>query len=240
MIEFDEKFFENLPGDPYEASFELLTRVKNSILAGHPQEAEYSAACGIFEAFYDANDFKKPERIGPRGTFAMMKDESADDAIERSRAGWRLQYEGYHNQIMANHAFAIKKRAKDSLLSVTKSSVGYAILTADEKKSIHSHIEKIRTIIEKSGLEDRKKNSLFDSLVGLLKEVNRNGTRTDRFFAFVSDAGFYAGEFADNAKPLFQELRGLLHEVTRARARTEGIKLPPGDEILSLPTPTND
>jgi hypothetical protein len=67
---------------------------------------------------------------------------------------------------------------------------------------------------------------------------NRNGTRTDRFFAFASELGFSIGQFTKDAKPAIDELKDMLKIVSKARARHEGLKLPAGDEILLLPEPT--
>jgi hypothetical protein len=68
-------------------------------------------------------------------------------------------------------------------------------------------------------------------------EVNRNGTRTDRFFAFASELAFAAGQFTKDAKPAIDELKDMLKIVTKARARREGLKLPAGEEILLLAEP---
>lgn len=121
--------------------------------------------------------------------------------------------------------------------AATASTFGYTTLTADEKKKIHQHIEKIRELVENSDLEDGKKNSLFGQIGRLRSEVDRNGTRSDRFFAFASELGFATGGFAKNARPMFKEVKDILSIVTGARARHDKLELPPGDEILSLPKP---
>ena len=116
---------------------------------------------------------------------------------------------------------------------------GVARLNAEEKKKIHEHLSKIRELIESSDLSPRKKNALSDRLNALAKEVDSHGTGTDRFFAFVADLGFSMGEFGKNAKPLSDEVRGLIQSISRARARQEGVSLPKGDEPLTLPRPTD-
>jgi hypothetical protein len=116
-------------------------------------------------------------------------------------------------------------------------SFGIAHLNEDEKRKVLSHLEKARRIIETSKLSVRKKNALFERLADLIREVNTYGTRTDRFFAFAGDLGFVLGDMAENAKPLFSEVKQILKIVTRSRARQEGISLPPGDEVLRLASP---
>jgi hypothetical protein len=231
--------FVGLPEDFYSGSFELLQRVNKTVIRNQPAEADYSTACGIFSAFYEINGFKPPNAISPRDSFMAAGGgrETPDDAIERARSSWRLQYEGYRQQILGNRQHAIKDAAKESLLAAATDSFGYAILTEQEKEAVQAHLEEVRAIIEKSELDDRKKNTLFDRLSELQREVNRNGTRTDRFFAFASDLGFASGQFAKNAKPLFKEVKDILTIVTKARARTENVKLPSNGQVLLLPEP---
>lgn len=239
MESTSDTLFEGLSKDPHVASFELLQRVQKQILKAHPSEVEYSEACGVLEAFYEANGWKIPDRVIPAGgaLIAMGKDETVEAAVQKTRAYWHLQFEGYHSQIMVNHKLATKRAAKEALEAATAKTFGYAVLDPEEKTQLHEHIEKIRSIIENSKLDDGKKNSLFQHLSALILEVNRNGSRTDRFFAFATEVGFCLGDFGKNAKPLFEEVSSLIRVVTGARARREGIQLPPGGEILSLPRP---
>jgi hypothetical protein len=231
QIEQYDELFEGLPVDAHAASYELLMRISEKLLGVKPTEADYTAACGLLEAFYEANDFKIPSRLRTDDS----PTDSADELIGRTREGWRLQYEAYRSQIMANRTYVIKKAAKDAIAAVTHRSLGYAVLDQVEKKKIHGYIDRIRRIIEQSQLEDRKKNKLFDSLSGLSKEVDRNGTPTDRFFIFMGDVGLCLGELGDRAKPLFNEVKEMLKLVVGARARNENAKLPANGEVLSLP-----
>ncbi len=119
---------------------------------------------------------------------------------------------------------------------VTKDSFGYAVLDETEKTIIHSKIANIREIIEKSDLSDRKKNALFDRLSNLIKEVDRNGTKTDAFFAFAGDLAFVARDFHENSKPLISDFKDILKIVMRDRAKKEGIELPGPEDFPALPT----
>jgi hypothetical protein len=241
-----DDIFDNLPEGPHMASFELLTRVEKKLVKTSHDEAILSTACGVFAAFYEMNNWSIPEAVSPRTAGLALslagnqKPESINDAIEWTRSIWRLQYEAYRSDIMGNRSVAIKQAAKESIAAVSSGTFGYTVLSKEEKTLIQKHIEKIREIIESSKLEDRKKNALFDDLTKLDRDVNRNGTRTDRFFAFASELGFCAGDFAKQAKPLFDEVKAILKIVTRARARDENIQLPSNGEILSLPEPDQD
>lgn len=233
--------YAGLSEEPFTASFELVTRVEKKILRGHPSEVEYSAACGILEAFWESNSWRIPEPVSTRSASNVLGTiaETSDQAVERLRQRFRFQFEAYRNQALSNRLAATKASAVESLDAAVADKPGYALLTPEEKKEIHGHLEGIRSIIEASDLDDRKKNSLFSYIDSLSREVNRNGTRTDRFFAFTSELGFYLGEFTKNAKPLFDEAKEVLKIVTRARARNEQLQLPPNGEVLSLPEPNS-
>jgi hypothetical protein len=148
------------------------------------------------------------------------------------------------NQVLAIKPQLIAKKVdaevSELLLSYAatqEETFGIARLNAEEKQKILNGIEKIRKIIEESGLPDRKKNALYERLSTLIREVNIQGTRTDQFFAFAGDLAFVLGDMATKAKPLLSEVKEILRIVGRSRARQEGISLPPGDEVLRLPAP---
>ncbi len=119
-------------------------------------------------------------------------------------------------------------------------SFGFAKLNDDEKRKIHANINKIRVIVNESAISDRKKNALYGKLDDLASEVDRIGTRTDQFFAFMGDVAFVMGDMATKAKPLLDEVKDMIKTVGRARARQEGVSLPPGDTPLSLPAPDEE
>jgi hypothetical protein len=232
-----ESLLDDLPDDPFLGSFELVGRIEKVILAGRPNEVQYSRACAVLQAFWEVNGWKIPDPISVRDSGTLT--ESTDDVVERIRGRFRRQFESYRNQALSNYVLATKLLASDRINSSLAGSIGYAVLSAEEKAEIHDHLARIREIIERSDLNDRKKNSLYAYISSLDREVDRNGTKTDRFFAFTSELGFYLGEFATRAKPLFEEAKQILRVVTKARARTEQLELPPGGEVLSLPDPAS-
>jgi hypothetical protein len=230
-----EKIFVELPTDPLMASYDLLQRLERDLAKGKPSDADFSTACGFLEAFYESQNWKPPERLNQGG---YGGSDTLDDITRKNRSIPRLQYEAYATQIMLNHRAVMKAKGKEVLDAATAKTIGYAVLEPDEKTEIHQHIEKIRTLVDASGLDDKKKNNLFNRLADLTLEVNRNGTRTDRFFAFASELGFSIGLFAKDAKPAIDETKAILKIVTKARGRHEGLKLPDGDVVLSLPEPS--
>ncbi len=126
----------------------------------------------------------------------------------------------------------------DSANSITDdNSFGFAHLNQSEKERVHGNIGRIRKLIEESGLTTRKKNALYDRLNQLAGEVDRDGTKTDRFFAFMGDTAFVLGDMANKAKPFTDEVKDMIKTIGKARSRKEGTALPPGEEVLKLPAP---
>lgn len=230
-----DQIFDGLSSDPWTASYELLQRVNRHILKGssNPSDDDLAMACGFLEAFYESHNWKLPTRV----SYNSSSSDSVDEVARKLRAAQRLLYEAYVSEIMANYRAAAKRSAKAAMEGALAKEVGYAILEPTEKDELNGHIEKMRTIIEGSGLEDRKKNALFERLADLVREINRNGTRTDRFFAFASELGFCIGQFTTNARPAFDEAKAIMRIIWKARARHDGIKLPPGDDVPLLPEP---
>lgn len=113
---------------------------------------------------------------------------------------------------------------------------GFAVLDKSEKLEIHGHLNRIRELIDSSDLSTRKKNRLFQKLSKLAAEVDKNGTDTDAFFAFLGDAGFALGEMAENAEPFTNEVKDMMRIVFRSREKQEGISLPAPDQNPLLPS----
>jgi len=119
-------------------------------------------------------------------------------------------------------------------------SFGYAVLNASEKRRIHENIKKIRELLDSAELEKRKKNKLFSRINELATEVDKDGTSTDNFFAFLGDTAFVVGDMALKAKPFTDEVKDMIKTIGRARARKEGVSLPSGDEVFKLPAPDEE
>ncbi len=111
---------------------------------------------------------------------------------------------------------------------------GFAKLNQSEKEQIHEHLKNVRKIIEESNLDDRKKNALFGRINTLASEVDKEGTKTDAFFAFAGDLAFVSGIMAKRAKPAIDEFKAILKIVLRSRAKNEQTALPNPQEVFLL------
>ena len=129
--------------------------------------------------------------------------------------------------------FNITKRIEYTK-QIREEGISVIQLEPSEKVAIHNHITRIREIIENSGLASRKKNALLTKLNVLATEVDRAGTRTDMFLGLYLDAFLALGRGAEYAKPFFDEVKSLIKVIGRAKARDEGVALPPVDEAPLL------
>jgi hypothetical protein len=230
----------NLPKNPSEAILLLAARIEEKIIEPETHVGtalEYRAIARFIVRFCEKFDLP----INFKGISVA--------GIDLDDEGDALNFLEKHVEALQKFESSLEDRKADAeienLLSKYETALpgevfGLARLNADEKKKVHAHLQKIRTVISESALSDRKKNALFDRVNGLAKEVDAHGTQTDRFFAFAGDVGFVLGDMAKKAKPLLHEVKEVLRIVSRSRARQEGISLPPGDEVLQLAPPEED
>lgn len=139
-------------------------------------------------------------------------------------------------EVTSENAGALIEEQLNNYFGNRKYESGFAVLDSAEKLQIHGHLNKIREIIENSALGTRKKNRLFDKLAKLSREVDKEGTDTDAFFAFLGDAGFALGEMAENAQPFTKEVKDMMRIILRSREKQEGISLPPPSDNPLLPS----
>jgi len=232
-----EKILEELP-EPLEAA---LYAIVQRIDAEHPRgEATYAHACAILGAYFEQNSLQRPTAIrldpaSPMGTAAFLNASVPDRSIERAETKWERTYLAYKEDVFSRWSKWKAHEASAVLARQKEESFGYAVLTPDEKAVIHSHLAEIRAAIERSSLSDRKKNRLYVRIAALASETDRNGTHTDRFFAFMGDLAFTSGEMTEDAKPALNEFREVLKIIMRSREKAEGAKLPSLEDLPQLP-----
>ncbi len=243
MVDY-QKFFSDLPDDIASSLKELLSRVEKNIYSS--DETSYAERCAVLDAYYEANNLQRPSPISVNNSatgldmFRQKQPAAVGRTIDIAETKWERTYLGYESDILKRWQVYKKSEAADAIALESNDAIGYAVLTPEEKEECSDHIEKIRSIIETSDLDDRKKNSLFRHLNKLHMEINRNGTKTDGFFAFMGDAGFVIGKFGKDSKPFWDEVRELIKVVSKSRAKKEDVALPKGDELLRLPQIDDD
>jgi hypothetical protein len=226
-----EELTKDLPqNDPGAALAKFAERIEKRIiqkLFSPGSEADYAEITAFIEVFCS------------KFSIAL----GLEDLAKTHAASHYYLMKAYVNTINSNRRFLLKnyvlaqiEELGENFNLASGETFGLARLNSDEKKKIHKHIERIRSIIEESDISDRKKNALFDKLSKLASEVDAHGTKTDRFFAFAGDVAFVVGDMTNKSKPLLDEVKEMLRIISRSRARQEGISLPAGDEVLRLPS----
>ena len=112
---------------------------------------------------------------------------------------------------------------------------GYAHLTSDEKKAIHQHLAKIRSTLEKSTLDDRKKRAIYSRLSKLAAEVDKDGTSTDIAFAFIGELSYAVSGIEKQNRPIIDHAKDILKIIFNRRAEDEGSALPAPEDFPLLP-----
>lgn len=232
--------FEDLP-EPIEAALkELLDRAKDSFGTDNFSDAEM---CALLAVYYEENGLRTPYPVqleggAPSGISSILNPQPArlnDRSIDKVETRWHRTLLAYQDDILDRWNKLKRREARQAIDKTKGETFGYARLTGDEKEMAHGHLKKIRELIEESELADRKKNKLFERINDLSRELDRNGTHTDRFFAFSMDMAFVSGQMAERAKPALDELKEFLRIIWRARQRTEGVALPGPEDFPQLP-----
>jgi hypothetical protein len=84
-------------------------------------------------------------------------------------------------------------------------------LDASEKRKIRHYVEQIKTIIEDSNLDTKKKEALFDQINAFLKELDRDRTRQEVFSDLFISIAHTFGEATKELEPI----RGFIDSIAR-------------------------
>ncbi|WP_271186686.1 hypothetical protein [Maricaulis virginensis] len=195
------------------ALLEAASYIRSSVDVETVSEPEANRLSSFLNALLDRNDYNKVKKFDTDAT---------DHLVEILRVISELEAEAVVDQLFED-------------IEACQEPIGFAKLNENEKSQIHSLLAKIRQLIESSDISDRKKNALYHRLAALHEEVDLVATSTDRFFAFMGDIAFTAGEMAKNAKPVVDAFKEIMSVLNSRRAEDEGVRLPSPDEILRLP-----
>lgn len=233
------QILDDLP-EPLEAALNVM--IQRMEAGSISDEMEYATACAILGEFYEQNSLKKPHIIemdnaSYSGFGSIIHQTRPDRSIARAESKWERQYLGYKGDIQNRLVRWKAAEAADMFARKREESFGYAVLTKDEKDLIHSHLKQVREAVERSALNDRKKNKLFSRISALSSETDRNGTHTDRFFAFMGDLAFTSNEMTTEAKPALEEFKEILKIIMRSREKAERTTLPKPEDLPQLPPP---
>jgi hypothetical protein len=215
----------DLPEDPREAIKVLADRIRDPFGTNKLGAMEISEACALLRRFSDTTgvDLKFPQKAGHSWSEHLSSMLGVIQTYSIDNRG----------EIIGGKLDALIQEYQAS--TERDSSFGFAFLTAGEKEAIHHNITAIRKAIESSSLAPRKKRALFGRLNMLAEEVDKDGTKTDAFFAFLGDLALVSGEMAEKAKPAINQFKEVLEIVAKSRAKQEGASLPSPEDLKLLP-----
>jgi hypothetical protein len=167
-------------------------------------------------------------------TFSAKTDATAEANLLSACKVLESQLTESRRQTALNQA---KDKIRESVRFKRNTYFGFARLNADERRTIHDYLSHIREVIEKSHIDERKRNALLDRLTELSREIDKSGTKMDGFVAFWVDVGFAFGSTAKAAKPALEELKEILKILYQSRAKEEQASLPSPEEFPRLPSP---
>ena len=210
MLHISDDELLNLPDDP-ELALSVLDDKLRKIVGEDPSDPTREEYVRLIEAFVETNEIN----IDLPGVPSVIYEDFN---------------ESYLNFITVIDNFKNRKRFSE-IKRIKEGSISSVQLEGSEKALLHQHISKIREIIEDSGVFTRKKNASLTKLNALAVEIDRAGTKTDMFLGLYLDACLALGQGAEYAKPFLEEVKSVLRIIASAKARNEGVALPPATEV---------
>lgn len=126
------------------------------------------------------------------------------------------------------------------------------VLSSDRRKEIHALLSKVRIIVEKLDVNEKKRDAIMSRLNQLAAEVDKSRTNLEAFFAATLDAAGTAGQAAEKLKPVLDVLERMKKIFFEAKAENLPPQLPapeerkriegpkPSDSEKRTPKPPND
>ena len=210
-IELDMNEYLDLPGDP-EAAFAILQKKKYAELErgwrddprqDRLHEQRYIDALLAFDEVHSL------------GIFGNFGDVPAS-----------LEEFQYFFREFNRHAEMISEKIK--IEAARRAMVGaesIVVLDAASRQEIHTLIRAIREKLDGLDLTESKREALFNKLHEFAKEVDKNRTRTEAFFAFFVQFTRSVRELKDEAAPALKTLDRLSDAVEKADKLAK--RLPP-------------
>lgn len=146
---------------------------------------------------------------------------------------WQDAYTEINKFKLFTKSFVIRAQVKRARLVKVYS----VTLDAPTKERIHSLINGIRECIERSNLDEKKRNSLYAKLNVFAADVDRARTRFDNAMTFIIAAADTAKKAGESLNPINELLKRINELLGHAKDLEGDIKLPPPIERKRLEPP---
>lgn len=199
-------------------------------------DADREAAEFLLIEFVDRNLNKKPVTK----LLGIESSKTRYETILKEYSEWlEHQLDEREKSIkLESHKSSIKKAIDAFSLLGPAPKFGYAILTAEEKKSCHQHLNDLRETIDRSSLDTEKKNAILSRINQLKSEIDKDITPVEGFSALIGDILIACPGLAQKAGHAANSVRRLIQTVLGRSAADQGVNLGAADDLIRISAPT--
>jgi len=152
---------------------------------------------------------------------------------------WELPHRSRVYDDFDQFSYQVQRYVMTVQIRQTRAHKVYSVsLSGPEKDRIHALVNEITGIIQKSDLEERKRNSLFAKLNLFIADVDRTRTRFDNAMLFMLEGAALVQEYGKALNPLNELIKRISDVMGKAKSEEpEQAQLPPPDVPKKLPAP---
>ncbi|TKV74723.1 hypothetical protein [Rhizobium sp. AU243] len=152
---------------------------------------------------------------------------------------WELPPRGRVYEVYDEFSYQVQRYVMTVQIRQTRAHKVYSVCLSDaEKDRIHALVNEIASVIQKSDLEERKRNSLFAKLNLFIADVDRSRTRFDNAMLFMLEGAALAQEYGKALNPLNELFKRIGDVMGKAKsAEPDQAQLPPPEVPKKLEAP---
>ncbi len=201
----------NLPDDPELAFVQYESSIRKRVQSAITNSAGYGTQEHQFEYISHVLGMVKALNLDVLSGWRMPSADESEEIIQGTYIGLLADVDFNSIQIRIKNARRIKK---------------YSVaLDPAAKEKIRHHLSKVKQIIDRLEVSDKKRNALYSKIGALENEVNRDRTRFDAAMALVLEGAETGGKAGELLKPL-REIIDSITSVIKAAKDDEDIKYP--------------
>ncbi|MGR0184097.1 hypothetical protein [Azospirillum aestuarii] len=211
-----------LPHDPEEAFMEFDARLFEYVEANKDQQSWSVERRYIsrLKAFADEHEINLP---------FSLKIPIEDDAFGEWYR-WALDQIDYYKTRLTIRTHRGKTSGTVTILTLND---GFRV-------EIHNRLNQIRSYIESSPLDEKKKDAIYSKIAALQAEVDKSKTRLDAFLSVQLDITAAIGKGAESLEPVVKLLDSVKKIFSRAKDENEQAALEKPQERRLIEGPKRD
>ncbi len=223
---FSEEFVEELKGEPFEGTVQMIKIARQNFLEGAEGWTEHDYQV-LLEAYALVTEIIESKLLQiNRPGFAISGDKEQDCKQIN-------QYLAALEQYCVSESSKLKVESYRSHFR-TALSTGFSYeFSQGDLERVQELINEIRDLIANSnGLEKDHQRRLLTRVEKLQAEMHKKVSDLDRFWGLIGDAGVVLGKLGTDAKPIVDRIKEIADIVWQTQSRAE--ELPSGTQIPLL------